>query len=32
MAIINKGQILHEADPLKAVEELKGTIWRRVCG
>ena len=30
MAIINKGQILHEADPLKAVEELKGTIWRRV--
>jgi ABC-type multidrug transport system ATPase subunit len=30
MAIINKGQILKEAEPLKAVEDLKGTIWRRV--
>lgn len=30
MAIINKGKILEEAEPLKAVEELKGKIWRRV--
>lgn len=30
MAIINKGQILLEAEPLKAVERLKGMIWRRV--
>jgi ABC-type multidrug transport system ATPase subunit len=30
MAIINKGQILHEAQPLKAIEELKGRIWRKI--
>jgi hypothetical protein len=30
MAIINKGQILQEAEPLKAVEELQGMIWRRI--
>ena len=30
MAIINRGQILLEAEPLRAVEELKGRIWRRV--
>ena len=30
MAIINRGQILQEAEPLKAVEELRGMIWRRV--
>ncbi|WP_026898226.1 ABC transporter ATP-binding protein [Daejeonella oryzae] len=30
MAIINKGQILQEADPLKAVAEIKGMIWRRI--
>jgi ABC-2 type transport system ATP-binding protein len=30
MAIIDKGQILLEAEPLSAVEELKGRIWRRV--
>ncbi|HYH13765.1 MAG TPA: ABC transporter ATP-binding protein [Flavisolibacter sp.] len=30
MAIINKGQILLEAEPLKAVRELQGMIWRRV--
>ena len=30
MAIINRGQILQEAEPLKAVDELKGMIWRRV--
>jgi ABC-type multidrug transport system ATPase subunit len=30
MAIINKGEILHEAEPLKAMEGLKGQIWRRI--
>lgn len=30
MAIIDKGQIIQEAEPLKAVEQLQGTIWRRV--
>jgi ABC-type multidrug transport system ATPase subunit len=30
MAIINKGEILHEAEPLKAMEELNGRIWRRI--
>ncbi len=30
MAIINQGQILLEAEPLKAVEEMKGCIWRRI--
>ncbi|MBU1819927.1 MAG: ABC transporter ATP-binding protein, partial [Bacteroidetes bacterium] len=30
MAIINRGQILLEAEPLKAVEQLRGKIWRRV--
>jgi len=30
MAIINKGQILQEAEPLKAVERLQGMIWRRI--
>jgi hypothetical protein len=30
MAIIKQGEILQEAEPLKAVEELKGKIWRRV--
>lgn len=30
MAIINKGQILQEAEPLKAVEGLQGRIWRRI--
>ena len=30
MAIIQEGRILLEADPSKAVEELKGRIWRRV--
>lgn len=30
LAIINKGQILLEAQPLQAVSELKGRIWRRV--
>jgi ABC-2 type transport system ATP-binding protein len=30
MAIIDKGEILLEAEPLRAVEELQGRIWRRV--
>ena len=30
MAIINKGQILQEAEPLKAVAGLQGMIWRRI--
>jgi ABC-2 type transport system ATP-binding protein len=30
MAIINKGRILQEAEPLKAVGELEGMIWSRM--
>jgi ABC-2 type transport system ATP-binding protein len=30
MAIIDQGEILLEAEPLRAVEELRGGIWRRV--
>ncbi|QNF34030.1 ABC transporter ATP-binding protein [Adhaeribacter swui] len=30
MAIIHKGQILQEAEPLKAMAELQGRIWRRM--
>ncbi|OON66012.1 ABC transporter ATP-binding protein [Hymenobacter sp. CRA2] len=30
MAIINRGQILLEAEPLRAVEALQGRIWRRI--
>ncbi|WP_181305506.1 ABC transporter ATP-binding protein [Rufibacter sp. XAAS-G3-1] len=30
MAIINKGQILQEAEPIRAVEGLQGLIWRRI--
>lgn len=30
MAIINKGEILQEAEPLKAVGSLHGKIWRRI--
>lgn len=30
MAIINKGRILKEAEPLKAVKSLEGRIWKRV--
>jgi ABC-type multidrug transport system ATPase subunit len=30
MAIIRKGQILQEAEPLQAVAGLRGTIWRRI--
>ncbi|WP_222621689.1 ABC transporter ATP-binding protein [Pontibacter cellulosilyticus] len=30
MAIINKGQILLEAEPIQAVDVLKGHIWRKL--
>src|SRR5687767_10186088 len=30
MAIIDRGEILLEAEPLRAVDQLKGRIWRRV--
>jgi ABC-type multidrug transport system ATPase subunit len=30
MAIIHEGKILLEAEPLRAVDELNGRIWRRV--
>lgn len=30
MAVINKGRILLETEPHKAIETLKGKIWRRV--
>jgi ABC-2 type transport system ATP-binding protein len=30
MAIIDRGEILLEAEPLSAVDELKGRIWRRI--
>jgi ABC-2 type transport system ATP-binding protein len=30
MAIINRGEILHEAEPLRAIDGLKGRIWRRI--
>ncbi|HYC86425.1 MAG TPA: ABC transporter ATP-binding protein [Chryseosolibacter sp.] len=30
MAVINKGQILLETEPHKAIEDLKGKIWKKV--
>jgi ABC-type multidrug transport system ATPase subunit len=30
MAIIDRGTILLEAEPLRAVDELRGRIWRRI--
>ena len=30
MAVINKGKILLEAEPIKAIENLNGKIWRKV--
>jgi ABC-2 type transport system ATP-binding protein len=30
MAIIDKGQILLQAEPLRAVDDLRGRIWQRV--
>lgn len=32
MAVINRGEILLEAEPLRAMEDLRGKIWRRVIG
>ena len=32
MAIIDRGRILHEGEPLRAIAELGGRIWRRVVG
>jgi ABC-2 type transport system ATP-binding protein len=30
MAIINQGQILLEADPVKAMKALQGAVWRKI--
>jgi ABC-type multidrug transport system ATPase subunit len=30
MAIINQGQILLEAEPLRAIKALEGKVWRRL--
>jgi ABC-type multidrug transport system ATPase subunit len=30
MAIINRGEILLKAEPLRAIDQLRGRIWRRV--
>src|SRR5262245_5333102 len=30
MAVIDKGEILIETEPLRAIDELRGRIWRRV--
>jgi ABC-2 type transport system ATP-binding protein len=30
MAIIDRGEILLEAEPLRAMSDLRGRIWRRV--
>lgn len=30
MAIINKGEILLEAEPLRAVDEMRGRVWERL--
>jgi ABC-2 type transport system ATP-binding protein len=32
MAIINRGEILLETEPLAAIEEMKGRVWRKVIG
>ena len=32
MAIINRGQILLESKPTRAIAELRGRIWRRIAG
>lgn len=32
MAIINRGQILLEAEPSRAISELRGHVWSRVVG
>lgn len=30
MAVINKGSILLETEPIKAIENLKGKVWRKI--
>jgi ABC-type multidrug transport system ATPase subunit len=30
MAIIDRGEILLEAEPLRAIDELRGRVWRRI--
>lgn len=30
MAIINRGEILQEAEPLKAIEDLRGSVWQKI--
>ncbi|MEX0724044.1 MAG: ABC transporter ATP-binding protein [Gracilimonas sp.] len=30
MAVINKGKILLETEPLKAIENMKGNVWQKV--
>ena len=30
MAIINRGRILLEAEPLRSIEELKGRVWKKI--
>jgi ABC-type multidrug transport system ATPase subunit len=30
MAIIDRGEILYEAEPPRAIDELRGRIWRRI--
>lgn len=30
MAVINKGQILLETEPLKAIADLQGKVWRKI--
>jgi ABC-type multidrug transport system ATPase subunit len=32
MAIINKGRILVEGEPLSAIDSLRGKVWKRVIG
>jgi ABC-2 type transport system ATP-binding protein len=32
MAIIDRGEILLEAEPLRAIDELRGRVWRRSVG
>jgi ABC-2 type transport system ATP-binding protein len=32
MAIINRGEILLETEPLRAIAELEGRIWRKIIG
>jgi len=29
MAIINKGEVLHQGNPLSAIDEIKGKVWRK---